>query len=85
MENRRKIFIRRHARSKLERRVEMTCDRGIVSFSDKIVQDGETEGKKIFLSSRCLLSFDIVLVFVARFDKIYIFLIYHETYGKFIR
>lgn len=54
MENRRKIFIRRHARSKLERRVEMTCDRGIVSFSDKIVQDGETEGKKIFLSSRSI-------------------------------
>lgn len=48
MENRRKIFIRRHARSKLERRVEMTCDRGIVSFSDKIVQDGETKGKKNF-------------------------------------
>lgn len=81
MENRRRIFIRRHARSKLERRVEMTCDRGIVSFSDKIVQDGETEGKKNFP----LLSFDIVLVFVARFDKICIFLIYHETSGKFIR
>lgn len=48
MENRRKIFIRRHAPSKLERRVEMTCDRGIVSFSDKIVQDGETKGKKNF-------------------------------------
>lgn len=54
MENRRKIFIRRHARSKLKRRVEMTCDRGIVSFFDKIVQDGETEGKKIFLSSRSI-------------------------------
>lgn len=48
MKNRQKIFIRRHARSKLERRVEMTCDRGIVSFSDKIVQDEETKGKKNF-------------------------------------
>lgn len=26
----------------------MTCDRGIVSFSDKIVQDEETKGKKNF-------------------------------------
>lgn len=46
MENRRKIFIRRHARSKLERRVEMTCDRGIVSFSDKIARWRDRRKKK---------------------------------------
>lgn len=47
-----KIFIRRHARSKLGRRVEMTCNRGIVPFSDKIVEDKREEK----CSSRCLRS-----------------------------
>lgn len=70
----------------------MTCYRGIVSFYDKIVEDGGTKGKKnISLVPSLFVPSPLVAFVLSFFSSLismkYFFLIYIccDTNGKFIR